>query len=146
MCGVARYFLALPSSTTWLSFFVFWLKMLQNDLAKAKTDLGPHAKTSILGDNKLMNSLCGIAPMADAGLISIFHPDDKGFASCHWEDVNITYSAPPQSLKTTKRLSQRQSYECGGSPSRNHATSCNTATQRRQSTPTILITPCRAWY
>ena len=32
--------------------------------------------------------------MVDAGLISIFHPGDEGFASYHCEDVIITFSAP----------------------------------------------------
>ena len=57
--------------------------------------LGTHNKASVLADNNLVDSLCGVAPMADAGLISIFHQGNEGFAAYCREDVNITFSAPP---------------------------------------------------
>jgi len=41
-------------------------------------NLGTHSKASVLENNKLVDSLCGIAPLADSGLISIFHPDEGG--------------------------------------------------------------------
>ena len=58
-------------------------------------NLGPHDKASVLENDKLMDSLCSIAPMADAGFISIFHPGDKGFTSYQRKDVKITFSGPP---------------------------------------------------
>ena len=48
-----------------------------------------------MGNDKLVDLFCGIAPMADSNSVSIFHPSDEGFASYHREDVNITYLAPP---------------------------------------------------
>ena len=57
--------------------------------------LGTYNKASVLADNNLVDSLCGVAPMADAGLISIFHPGNESFASYCYEDVTITFSGPP---------------------------------------------------
>ena len=57
--------------------------------------LGPNNKASVLADSNLVDSLCGVAPLADAGLISIFHPGDKGFASYRRQDVDSAFTAPP---------------------------------------------------
>ena len=57
--------------------------------------LGTLNQGSVLKSGDLVDSLCGIKPMADSGLISIFHPGEEGFAAYRREDVTITYLAPP---------------------------------------------------
>ena len=60
--------------------------------------LGAHNKSNVIRDRTLVDSLCGIKPMADAGLISIFHPGNEGFTSYQRDDINITYLAPSMSF------------------------------------------------
>ena len=44
------------------------------ELTKVPFGLGAHNKSNVFKDGTLADLLCGIKPMADAGLISIFHP------------------------------------------------------------------------
>ena len=104
----------------------------------------PHNKASFLADKNLVDSLCGVAPMADAGLISTFHPGDKGFASYRCKDVNITFSGPRFS-KGIARPTPTLNRECGGSPRNNRATRPDEdiVLRHRRSLLHISTTPCR---
>ena len=65
------------------------------ETTKVPFGLGAHNKSTVLKDGTLVDLLCGTKPIADAGLISIFHPGNEGFTSYQQDDVNITYLAPP---------------------------------------------------
>ena len=65
------------------------------ETTKVPIGLGAYSKSNVFKDKTLVDSLCGIKSMADAGLISIFHPGNKGFMLYQQDDINITYLAPP---------------------------------------------------
>ena len=52
--------------------------------------LGAGDNASVMRDSQFVESLYGINKLADAGLITIFHPGEGGVAAYRREDVNIT--------------------------------------------------------
>ena len=74
---------------------------------KTKVPFGLSArnKSNVFKDGTLVDLLCNIKPMADAGLISIFHPGNEGFTS-YQRPMSTSLILRRQSSKDTKKTNR----------------------------------------